>query len=172
MTIAKRTTATAAELFERRVVRREGCWSWSGYTDAHGYARMKVGGRFGRLRGAHRVSWELYRGPIPVGLNVLHRCDNPICTNPDHLFLGTQADNVADRVAKGRPSGMQAPGARRLIGSSNPAAKLTDDEVRRVAGLASMGVRHAVIARHFKISEGYVGSLAAARRGRGARIAA
>lgn len=75
-----------------------GCWLWIGVDDGDtGY------GRFGpRQHQAHRVSWLLYRGPIPAGLFVLHRCDVPRCVNPTHLFLGTQTDNVRDCIAKGR----------------------------------------------------------------------
>lgn len=76
-------------------VSEAGCWIWSGKTDKHGYGQL-------RGRGAHRASYALAHGPIPAGLSVCHRCDNPPCINPGHLFLGTTADNCRDRSAKGR----------------------------------------------------------------------
>ena len=72
------------------------CWEWRGLRDKHGY------GRKGPYKTTHRLAWEWANGPVPAGMCVLHRCDNPPCCNPDHLFLGTQADNLADMVAKGR----------------------------------------------------------------------
>lgn len=80
------------------------CWIWTGPTNNHGY------GRFGGSRYAHRVSYQLAHGPIPPGMVVLHRCDNPPCVNPDHLSLGTQRDNVRDMVTKGRhnPGGFRS----------------------------------------------------------------
>jgi hypothetical protein len=79
-----------------------GCYLWQGSTDNHGYGQLSVGGRKGRPRKAHRITWELARGPIPAGMNVLHTCDTPACVRIGHLFLGTQADNVADMDKKGR----------------------------------------------------------------------
>jgi hypothetical protein len=71
------------------------CIEWKGRTDKDGY------GTIGSRR-AHRVAWEQTFGPIPDGLQVLHKCDNPPCCNPDHLFLGTRTDNMNDKVRKGR----------------------------------------------------------------------
>jgi hypothetical protein len=76
-----------------------GCWVWSGATNRKGYGVYIFRGKY---VGAHRVAWTLFRGPIPDGLFVLHRCDNPPCLNPDHLFLGTHNDNMIDMVLKGR----------------------------------------------------------------------
>lgn len=75
------------------------CIEWVGATTHNGYGRVRVGKRVLR---AHRFSWESANGPIPSGLQVLHRCDNRLCINPEHLFLGTNDDNVADKIAKGR----------------------------------------------------------------------
>lgn len=88
----------AAKYFEEP---NSGCWLWTAGTNARGYGQFALRGR---SCGAHRASWELHRGPIPDGSCVLHRCDTPPCVNPDHLFLGTHADNAADMMEKGRSS--------------------------------------------------------------------
>lgn len=78
------------------------CWRWTASTTSFGYGQLNPGWRNAAPVRAHRVSWEIHNGPIPAGLDVLHRCDNPPCSNPDHLFLGTALDNMRDMIAKGR----------------------------------------------------------------------
>lgn len=82
------------------ILQDDSCWLWLGTRNRRsGYGRFRLNGR---LLAAHRVAWEFEFDPIPDGMNVLHRCDNPPCVRPSHLFLGTQQDNVDDMVAKGR----------------------------------------------------------------------
>lgn len=91
------------ELFWTRVTKGESCWEWQGNRNRLGYGVIRVEpGRLARRVLTHRFSWELHNGPIPSGLFVCHRCDNPPCVNPAHLFLGTMRDNTRDMMAKGR----------------------------------------------------------------------
>ncbi|WP_369811150.1 HNH endonuclease signature motif containing protein [Hymenobacter mellowenesis] len=85
--------------WEKVVIRQEGCWKWLAATTKGGYGRFKVG-KF--LAMAHKVSYQFINGPIPEGLLVRHTCDNPTCVNPAHLELGTQKDNMQDRIIRGR----------------------------------------------------------------------
>jgi len=113
----------AAGLFAR-ASERGGCLEWTGGVDKYGYGRVGGGGL-----AAHRAAWEFTHGPIPAGLCVLHKCDNPPCINPDHLFLGTQGDNSADKVAKGRQA----------RGETQGNAKLTDAAVVEIRSSALSG---------------------------------
>ncbi len=96
--------------FWKNVVKQERCWVWIGTRDKHDYGcfSLKLDGvrKNGRsawtMIKAHRYSWQIHFGLIPDGKNVLHRCDNPRCVNPHHLFIGTQDDNMKDMATKGR----------------------------------------------------------------------
>lgn len=102
------------------------CWLWSGCTDKRGYGVVKF---LGFTRHAHSVAYELKYNILTRGINVLHRCDNPPCCNPDHLFLGTHADNMADKVAKNRHS----------HGETHGMAKLTALQVKSIRRLHETG---------------------------------
>ncbi len=95
---------TDAEKYHAKVVipsDTSECWGWIGSRDHGGYATLSGGTGRSPIK-AHRVSYEIYIGPIPSGMDICHRCDNPPCTNPSHLFPGTAADNMADMIQKGR----------------------------------------------------------------------
>ncbi len=90
------------ERFWKRVDKKslDECWEWTGKQDKFGYGRIKCGKRHGRHISAHRLSYEIANGPIPTGLLICHRCNNPRCVNPRHLYAGTHRDNSRDRSLK------------------------------------------------------------------------
>lgn len=91
-----------------------GCWLWLSTVTRKGYGMFRLHRSEQRQR-ANRLAYAIYRGPIPAGMMVLHRCDNPGCVNPDHLFLGTAADNTNDMIGKGRWRGAPALRPRRAV---------------------------------------------------------
>lgn len=107
--------------------RPEACWEWSARRYPTGYGSVHVSGRKGSQY-AHRIAYEAQHGPIPDGLLVCHRCDNPPCRNPAHLFLGTHSDNTQDAIAKGRWGDRRGS----CKGVRSPCAKLDDEKVRLI----------------------------------------
>ena len=100
----RKSTKTPEERFWEKVDKSDECWVWTGYRNRQGYGNFSVRGEnntFTSTR-AHRYAWQLVNGDIPTGMFVCHRCDTPSCVRPDHMFLGTQKDNLRDAVAKGR----------------------------------------------------------------------
>lgn len=104
-----------------------GCWLWNGSVDTHGYGRLWIGDRH---LGAHRAVYEYYIGPIPKGLGLLHRCDNPRCVAPIHLIPGDQRANLQDASHKGRIA----------LGQRHGMATLTDEEGKQIRDLANSGL--------------------------------
>lgn len=139
---SKRGTPPGEKLRARSAVAECGCILWTGPVNEDGYGMVWA---FGRTRTAHRVAWQVANGPIPPGKVVRHSCDTPACINLNHLLLGTQADNVADRDDR----------KRRIVprGEANWSSKLTEQQAAAI--FAATG-KHRDIARRFGTSKSNV----------------
>lgn len=118
------------------------CWMWTSTRNKAGYGVIGISQKNYLT---HRLSWEIQNGTIPKDLLVLHKCDNPSCINPEHLFLGTDADNVCDKMNKGRH--------RKRSGEATGTAKVTKEQVIEIRErFAQGGIHHSQIAKEFGLS--------------------
>jgi hypothetical protein len=123
-----------------------GCWIWLGTVNNKGYGKtFEVNGQWRRSIYAHRLAWIMRNGPIADKLCVLHRCDTPSCINPDHLFLGTQKDNAADRDRKGRGTAGEKNGMAKLDAESVVSIRADSRKQREIA--ESYGVTQQAVSR-------------------------
>lgn len=133
-----------AERFWTRVEKTDGCWLWTGFRTPTGYGRCGFDGRTGLV--ATRVAWELTNGPIAPGLVVRHRCHNPPCVRPDHLLLGTQAENILDSVRD----------RRHTFGERNGNAKLTEASVLAIRQAHAAGHGPTELGRRYGVTEALI----------------
>lgn len=123
------------------------CWEWTAHLMPDGYGRFQYGPKDGQIRvRAHRWSYEHWIGPIPDGMLVCHRCDNPVCVFPDHLFVGTSSENKQDEIRKGRNNPPR--------GTRNPRAVLSESLVQQIRSMyVPRRMSYRKIARELGVSE-------------------
>jgi hypothetical protein len=126
-----------------KIDRSTGCWNWTGRKSSSGYGAL---GAMGKRHMAHRLFYAIQVAEIPIGMQVLHRCDNRPCINPKHLFLGTHSDNMADKKAKNRQW--------RNPGQLNGRAKLTEADIEVIR--SSSGVRQRDLAEKFGVAQSLI----------------
>ncbi|MGE5617840.1 MAG: HNH endonuclease [Sphingomonadaceae bacterium] len=150
------TRATVEERFWSKVQKSEdGCWVWNGTIRQTGYGTLKIGGR---MVAAHRLAYDLVKGPIPEDMCVCHACDNRTCVRPDHLFIGTRADNNRDmrikgRAARGERHGTHTHPERVPRGERAAKAKLTNRQVVEIRRLRATGeASYGSLARRYGVS--------------------
>lgn len=140
---------TFADRFWKNVKKSKDCWEWLGQKDYCGYGVIKF--REKTIK-AHRIAFELATGKSPIGLCVLHRCDNPGCVNPKHLYLGTPKDNAMDRMRKGRGGNLK--------GEHNGRAKLSLEQIETIRDLFSTGAYSKVkLGKIFGVSDAQIGNI-------------
>lgn len=128
--------------FWRQVAPSDGCWVWVGPTMEDGYGVFTLGQKSTKkMVRTHRLAWEMQRGPIPDGQCVLHRCDNPPCVRVSHLFLGSNLDNIADKVAKRRQARAEC----------HTSSKLTWAQVDEIRRRCHEGESRLALAREFGV---------------------
>lgn len=155
---SRRSRPLVERLWEKIDIRsRDECWPWLGSKNQDGYGKIAIGRGSGNGY-AHRIAYEAFTGTELGELRGLHSCDNPSCCNPNHIFAGSQADNVADMKAKGREK------KRPLYGSDNPQAKLSESDVLDIRALLAHGSSQRQVAKIFAISQGQVARIGGGTR--------
>lgn len=148
------------ERFWEKVIKpsEEACWGWRATKNNKGYGMIRRGPAKDSKLLAHRVSYEIQNGEIPDGLCVLHHCDNPICTNPRHLFLGTHQDNALDKVRKGRHRWGNDPNNKPpvYLGVMHPRARFNTSEIEDIRRRLSFGEAARAIARSFNVDKSLI----------------
>lgn len=150
----KHDNESAKDRFWSKVNKTDTCWLWTGSRNAYGYGQLRSDGR---AYLAHRFSWQLHFGELPTGLYVCHHCDTPACVRPDHLFLGTAADNSDDCSKKGRNwkgGAYQSP-----HGEDHHNAKLTEQQVIQIFDLRNQGFSYQEIASSFGVFPQHIGEI-------------
>jgi hypothetical protein len=122
------------------------CWIWNGWKISGGYGKIKINGI---VIYAHRFVWNITNGEIPVGILVCHKCDNPSCVNPEHLFLGTMKDNMQDKIKKGRGNF--------ACGERNGSAKLCEKDVISIRDRYNQkNITQEKLAREYNVSDALI----------------
>lgn len=141
----KQNTFDDLSFFWANVHKARSCWNWTGYSKRKGWhGTITVSGTDWQ---AHRLSWHIHNGHIPRGAFVLHKCDNPLCVNPAHLFLGSQADNCWDMLRKGRQV------APTRTDGNHPKARIAPQHLRVVREMYTAGFTQREIGRMFGVSD-------------------
>lgn len=147
--LALKPVQTLRDFFWGRVEITDSCWLWSGGVSGFGYGHVSFRGL---QTSAHRLSYRMHCGAVPSGMVVCHKCDNPRCVNPSHLFVGTQKDNIRDMVEKGRMWTQVRP--EDSLGTKNPAAKITEADVLAIRNTYATGrVRQKDIAAQYGLDQ-------------------
>lgn len=147
----KNTPDTIPSRFWQKVHKTNSCWLWTGKRKTAGYGLLFLTGN--RTVYAHRLSFEIHYGPIPDGLVICHKCDNPPCVNPEHLFAGTPAENVSDCCAKKRGN----------HGSRNHFHKLTEADVSAIKSMIANGSERKKIAQLFNVTRANIDLIASGK---------
>jgi len=134
--------------FEAKINKTDGCWEWTASCAGAGYGQMKLP-KQRKQEYSHRLAYMIYKGPIAEGQFVCHTCDNTKCCNPDHLFLGTQKENLRDMASKGRST----------HGVTNPMAKLTEKDVVEIFACLAAGMSQTKIAKAFGVHQSAISKI-------------
>lgn len=129
------------------------CWEWKASTRSDGYGQIQKGKRGAGIMPSHRTSWEIHYGKIENNFHVCHRCDNKLCVNPNHLFLGTNADNMADKKKKGL----------QMRGEGCPSSKLTENDVIKIRELFRQGYSQTKLSKMFGVVQSNISNIISRR---------